>query len=115
MDYRFYREMIDNRVLTNVPSPDEAACGTLYTSASWGGFASDLITSVHRLGAGRFILNTLRIRENLGTVPAAEHLLRNMLNYAAQGTTEPASALPAGFNEQLAGWFVDGSNSNGKK
>jgi hypothetical protein len=28
------------------------------------------------------MLNTLRIRENLGRVPAAEHLLRNLLNFA---------------------------------
>ena len=35
------------------------------------------------LGAGRFILNNLHIRENLGKVPAAGRLLRNLLRYAA--------------------------------
>ncbi len=104
MDYRFYREIIDGRVLEGVTSVDEAVCGTLYTSAE--DFSSALITSVHRLGAGQFILNTLRIRENLGSVPAAERLLRNMLNYAARGTAEPVSALPGGFDEQLATWFA---------
>ena len=42
-----------------------------------------LLVSVHKLQAGRFLLNTLRIRENLGRDPAAERLLRNMLRYAA--------------------------------
>jgi len=37
---------------------------------------------VHALGHGKLILNTLRIRENLGVDPVAERLLRNMLNYA---------------------------------
>jgi beta-galactosidase/beta-glucuronidase len=100
MDYRFYREIIDGKVIEGVTSVDEAVCGTVYTSAE--NPSSALITSVHLLGAGRFILNTLRIRENLGRVPAAERLLRNMLNYAAKGTTEPVRALPVGFNEQLA-------------
>lgn len=106
MDYRFYREIIHGRVLEGVPPPAEAVCGTMYTSGP--GFSSDLVTSVHRLGAGQFILNTLRIRENLGAVPAAERLLRNMLNHAAKGTAEPVTALPVGFDEQLAEWFVDG-------
>jgi hypothetical protein len=30
------------------------------------------------------VLNTLRIRENLGPNPAAERLLRNLLCYGAQ-------------------------------
>ena len=107
MDYRFYREIIHGRVLRDVPLTDEAVCGAVY--ASGPGFAADLIVSVHRLGAGRFILNTLRIRDNLGAVPAAERLLRNLLNHAAQTTAEPACALPAGFNDQLATWFGAGA------
>jgi hypothetical protein len=54
-----------------------------------------------RLGAGRFIVNTLRIRENLGTDPAADRLLRNMLNYAARDLDKPPGDLPADFQQQL--------------
>ena len=50
---------------------------------------------VHRLGAGRFILNTLAIRENLGRHPAAERLLRNMLAIAGAGAGEPLAEAPA--------------------
>ena len=36
-------------------------------------------------GAGNIIvLNTIRIRENLGSHPAAERLLRNLLRFAGQ-------------------------------
>ena len=48
-----------------------------------------LTAAVYRLGKGRIILNTLRIRENLGSHPVAERLLRNMLIYAADGIDKP--------------------------
>jgi len=45
-------------------------------------YSSGLMLAVYESDAGRFILNTLLIRENLGSNPAAERLLRNLLNYA---------------------------------
>jgi hypothetical protein len=56
---------------------------------------------VHNLGAGHFILNTLRIRETLGKDPVAERLLRNMLRYAARDAGKPLADLPADFKAQL--------------
>ena len=88
MDYQFYRDLFNGLSFVGFPQPpEEAVCGSLQTS---GGLAlqetmSAVSISVHHLQAGRFILNSLRIRENLlGKIPAAEHLLRNMLNYAAK-------------------------------
>ena len=46
--------------------------------------------AVYRLGEGRVILNTLRIRENLGSHPAAERLLLNILRYAARDLKQPS-------------------------
>jgi len=80
MDYTFYRELIPDVVLVPREPPAEAVAGAIKASQD---YASGLMVSVHRLGQGRFILNTLLIRENLGTHPAAERLLRNMLRYAA--------------------------------
>ena len=57
--------------------------------------------SVHQLGAGRFILNTLRIREHLGTDPAADRLLVNLLRYASRDQQQPLADLPADFDAQL--------------
>ena len=64
-------------------------------------YASVMQTAAYRFGAGRFIFNTLRITENLGTDPVAERLLRNLLNYAAPDLAKPPVALPAEFDQQL--------------
>ena len=96
MDYRIYRDILGDQVFRRTQPPDEAVCGDILAS---GGDVSrsDLAISVDRLGAGRFLLNSLRIREGLGSHPAAERLLRNMLNYAARGADRPMAELPGGF------------------
>ncbi len=86
MDPVFYREIIPDAVFVGVPAPAEAVAGAIKASQD---YASGLTVAVHELGAGRFILNTLRIRENLTTHPAAERLLRNMLNHAARDAAKP--------------------------
>lgn len=80
MDYTFYREIIPDTVLTAQDPPSEAVAGAIKASQD---YSSGLMLAVYESGAGRFILNTLLIRENLGTNPVAEHLLRNLLNYAS--------------------------------
>jgi hypothetical protein len=77
MDYTFYREIIPDTVLIGQDPPTEAVAGAIKASQD---YSSGLMLAVYESGAGRFILNTLLIRENLGTHPAAEHLLRNLLN-----------------------------------
>jgi hypothetical protein len=103
MDDRFYRGIF-GPVLPRKQPPDEAVCGAILACGGDGSSRSDLVISVDRLGEGRFILNSLRIRDSLGSLPAAERLLRNMLNYAAQDTAKPIAELPANFDEQLKGF-----------
>jgi hypothetical protein len=57
--------------------------------------------AVYELGSGRFILNTLRIREQLGTHPAADRLLLNLLRYASRDQAKPLAELPANFEARL--------------
>ena len=57
--------------------------------------------SVYNLGAGRFILNALRVRQELGQDPTAERLLRNMLRYAATDLDKPVTPIPGGPDELL--------------
>ena len=80
LDYTFYREIVPDVAWVEQEPPAEAVAGGINASQ---GYSAGLMLSVHQLGTGRFILNTLRIRENLGTNPVAERLLRNLLNYAA--------------------------------
>jgi hypothetical protein len=91
MDYTFYREIIPDLVWANQDAPAEVVAGAINTSL---GYTSGLLLSVHDLGAGRFILNTLRLRENLGRDPVAERLVRNLLRYAARDQGKPLGPPP---------------------
>ena len=88
MDYTFYREIIPDYRFQGLETPEEAVAGAFRTSSS--SYVSDLMLSVHRLGAGRIILNAFRVRPALGSDPTAERLLRNMLRYAAADPNKPA-------------------------
>ncbi len=98
MDYTFYRELIPDAVWMGQEPPAEAVAGALKASQD---YASGLMLSVYPFGAGRFILNTLLVRENLGSHPVAEHLLRNWLRYAARDLDQPLVDPPAHFEAQL--------------
>ena len=79
------------------PAADPVAGGI---NASWG-YQSGLMVAVYKLGAGEFILNSLRIRENLGTQPVADRLLLNLLRFAGRDASKPLTELPADFDAQL--------------
>ncbi len=98
MDYTFYREIIPDLVWMGQEPPAEAVAGAIKASQD---YSSGLMLSVYPFGAGRFILNTLLVRENLGSHPGAERLLRNLLRYAASGLNQPVADPPADFEAQL--------------
>jgi hypothetical protein len=108
MDYSFYGNLISHLVYSERVNPNpqphesrlaEAICGSILIN--WGGYRSGMHIGVHELGTGRFILNTLNIGPNLGTHPAAERLLRNMLKYAVRDVEKPLADLPADIEKQL--------------
>ncbi len=98
MDLTFYRDLIPDVAWSDQPPPAEVVAAAINTSQA---YSSGLLLAVHRLGAGRLVLNTLAIREPLGRHPAAERLLRNMLRYAAQDAQQPLVELPADVAEQF--------------
>jgi len=100
LDYHFYREIIPMaaRALVGLDPPAEAVCGSTRLSCH---YAAGLHVAVYALGEGRFVLNTLRIRENLGKDPVAERLLRSILNDAAQGIEKPIAKLPPDSDRQI--------------
>ena len=57
--------------------------------------------AVYWLGAGRFLVNTLQIHENLGEVRQADRLLRNMLRFAASDAAQPLAELRPTFHQSL--------------
>ena len=92
LDYGIYRELIADQVWSGQEPPAEAVAGANNVSC---GYDSGLTVSVYNLGAGRFILNSLRIRENLGHDPVAQRLLRNMLRFGSRDLQKPLANLPA--------------------
>ena len=98
LDSTFYREILTNNGFIGQEVPAEVVVGAIHTAC---GYNSGLTMGIYKLGEGRFTLNTLRIRENLGSDPVAERLLRNMLRYAARGAEKPLAELPADFEKQL--------------
>ncbi len=98
MDYSYYRELIPDVVFMNIEPPSDPVAGGINASQA---YQSGLMLGIYELGAGRFILNSLLIRDNLGKVPQAERLLRNMLRFAARDMEKPLEDLPADFDAQL--------------
>ncbi|MBI2929318.1 MAG: glycoside hydrolase family 2 [Verrucomicrobia bacterium] len=98
MNYLFYRELIPDHFWSGQDAPAEAIAGANNASIE---YSSGLMLSVHGFGAGRFLLNTLRLRENLSKDPAADRLLVNLLQYAAPGQPKSLADLPADFEAQL--------------
>ena len=98
MDYAFYREIIPDAVFTGQDAPAQAIAGV--NNASFD-YSSGLMLAEYRLGAGRFFLNTLPIREQLSNNPVAERLLRNLLRHAASDIGQPPAELPADFDQRI--------------
>ncbi|MCX6219651.1 MAG: hypothetical protein NTZ69_01530 [Bacteroidia bacterium] len=98
MDHQFYRELIPRIAWVGQDSPKEAVAGAIRASQD---YSSGLMISVYSFGSGNFILNTLLIRNNLGTHPAAERLLRNLLHFASLDQKRSIEKLPADFETTL--------------
>jgi hypothetical protein len=98
MDYTVYREIIPDAAFVGQDPPDEVVAAGINASQP---YSSGVLVGVYRLAAGRFVLNTLRVRDSLDRSPVAERLFRNLLNYAAAETKSPPVGLPADFDTQL--------------
>ena len=98
LDDIYYRELFSKRLWSDQDVPSEIVAASIVTS--WN-YYSGLRIGVYDLGAGRFVLNSFRIRENLGTHPAAERLLKNILVYTATDIRQELVDLPADFDSFL--------------
>ena len=99
LEHTFYREILGGTAFAGQDVPSEVVAGAINTCL---GYSSGLTVAVYDLGAGKFTLNSLRIRDNLGSDPVAERLLRNMLNHAARDVNLPPVPLPDDFDEHLS-------------
>jgi hypothetical protein len=105
LDYAFYRGIVPSLAWVGEDPHAEVVAGAIHAAPD---YSSGSLLSTHRVGSGRFVLNTLRIRENLGVDPAAERLLRNLLNYAAEDSSLPLEDPPADLDSLLKSLGFEG-------
>ena len=103
MDWDYYGPVIPHFILEGCDVPDEVAAVALAVchSSKPDGYASGVLNGWYRFGAGWFMANSLAVVENLGTHPAADRLLLNMIACAqAKLAAQPAEA-PGDFSETM--------------
>jgi hypothetical protein len=98
MDYVFYRELIPDSVWVLPEAPSLVLAGANNASQD---YASGLLLGACDFGAGRFVLNALNLKETLGSHPATDRLVLNLLRWAQGDATRPLAELPADFPARL--------------
>ncbi len=90
MDWDYYGPVVPHDIYEGLDAPDEmiAASFAVGHHRYPGGYAWGLLMGGYRVGAGRLILSTLPLLENLDAHPAADRLLVNLIRRAQ-------TALPA--------------------
>ncbi len=84
MDWDYYGQVIPHDIYEGLDAPDDmiAASFAVGHHRHPGGYAWGLLAGGYRVGAGRLILSTLPLLENLDVHPAADRLLVNLIRYA---------------------------------
>lgn len=102
MDYAFYRDIIPGTAwqADKDEVPAEIIAGAIHPAPGTG-YASGLLMFGDRLGVGRYVVNTLRIRENLGQDPVAERLLRNALITLGNELKTPTEPISDGDRNKI--------------
>jgi hypothetical protein len=116
MDYLYFRNIISQNALSQeyavvaksmytydeitapLDYPDETVCGATRISHN---YCSGVHIGIWHFGSGKFIINTLRIVENLGSDPAADRLFRNLLRLESAALDKPMTSRPDNIDNLL--------------
>jgi len=102
LDWYFYGPVLPHYVFDGQETPAEVIAAAFAAGYSTpGGYASGVLLSSYKLGAGQFFVNSFSILENVDKHPAADRLLLNLIQHAAKSTLEPAVPLPSSFQSLL--------------
>ncbi|HEY3320054.1 MAG TPA: glycoside hydrolase family 2 TIM barrel-domain containing protein [Planctomycetota bacterium] len=84
MDWDYYGPVVPHEVFEGQDTPDDTMVASFVTGYYDypNGYGCGLLMAAYKSGEGRFILSTPYILENLGTHPAADRLLVNLIRYA---------------------------------
>jgi hypothetical protein len=117
MDYVYFRNIIAQNALSQeytvvaksmytydeitdpLEYPQETVCGATRISHN---YCSGVHLGIWNFGNGKFLVNTLRIEENLGTDPAADRLFCNILKFGSSNIDKSMTELPVDFESMLS-------------
>ncbi len=107
LEYPYYRELLaaHQPIFARASAPDAAIAGAFSTSSfqnETGIYYSGLLVAEYAFGSGRFLINTLAVRDNIGKSPQAERLLRNILMYMARGLDGRPARLTPDAKQKIA-------------
>ena len=97
MDHDFYGAVISQRILEDIADSDDVAAAAFQT----GPYYSGIMLASYPLVAGRFLVNTFDVIENVGSHPAADRMLLNMVRYAQDRSRQRPAPLPRNFEKTL--------------
>lgn len=103
MDWDYYGPVISNKFFENLDTPDDiaAAAFAVCHSSRPDGFAAGIMLGAYTFGAGKVVLNTFNILDNIDKHPAADKLLLNMIEYGSAIASTPAAPLPEDYAARL--------------
>lgn len=103
MDWDYYGPIITNKFFegSDIPEDIAAAAFAVCHSSRPDGFAAGVMLGAYNFGAGKIIVNTFNILDNIDRHPAADRMLLNMIEYALPSVELPSVALPADFSSTL--------------
>jgi hypothetical protein len=80
LEWSYYGQVWTHEVFDCAETPDEVVAAAFAVGYSCpGGYDSGIITAIYRHGAGRIIVNSMRVLEELDRHPAADRMLVNLL------------------------------------
>jgi len=105
LDWNDYDQAIGHDMFSGQEDPDEMICAAFYPCMlPWIAgttYGSGAMVASYRLGAGRFILNTMNVCGQLDRNPAADRLLLNLVRYAQANRKTRAATVPAKLDRRL--------------
>ena len=102
LDWYYYGPVIPAYLFDGQETPAEVIAAAFAAGYSTpGGYASGVLLGTYHFGAGRFIINTFPLLDQVSRHPAADRLLLNLVKYAGGSTDKPLMELPADFDSLL--------------
>lgn len=100
MDWDYYGPLISNRFFEGQDTPEDVAAAAFAVchSSRPDGYAAGVMLGAYALGAGKIVLNTFNLLEQVDKHPAADRLLLNLVAYAAKTVKPTPAPLPTDFD-----------------